>query len=142
VPGQSTTQDVQAAMGEPRQKLNGENGASTWFYPTGYFGFNTYAVRVNGSGVVQQVEQTLTPDNLAKLQLGRATKADVLAVLGPSSKTFYFPRNGTEYWDYRMINQEPETLTVQFSKEGVVQGLIQVPDSYFDGGSDHSCPTC
>jgi len=143
VPGQSTVQDVQAAAGTPTEKVAGAGGASTWFYTTGYYGFQTYAVRLDDKGVVRAVEQTLTPLGLSKLQVGRSTKADVLAILGPPRKTTHFPRRGVDAWDYRVIDQEPEVFTAEFSADGVLRGTVAEPDSYHNSsGTDSFCPSC
>jgi len=143
VPGQSTAQDVQAAAGTPAEKVASSGGGSTWFYPTGYFGMQTYAVRLDDKGVVREVEQTLTPLGLSKLQVGRSTKADVLAILGPPRKTIHFPRRAVDAWEYRVVDVEPETVSAEFSADNVLRGVVVEPDSYHNpGGPDHGCPTC
>jgi hypothetical protein len=73
VPGRSAAAEVEATMGTPTERVKLPGGDTLWFYPRGPYGRQTYAVRVGADGLVREVSQVLTMQNLAKLRIGQLT---------------------------------------------------------------------
>jgi outer membrane protein assembly factor BamE (lipoprotein component of BamABCDE complex) len=136
VPGKSTTADVQALMGQPDAKIAVSGGASDWFY-TRPSGGDSYAVRVGADGIVQGVEQRLTEENMATLQIGVTTRADVRGLLGPPYSTTYFERQKRDVWGYKYRRvAERRMLWVRFSDDGVVREVLDAIDYDYVPASD------
>jgi outer membrane protein assembly factor BamE (lipoprotein component of BamABCDE complex) len=132
VPGRSTTADVETSMGRPAERIARPGGESVWYYPRGPQGRQTYAVRVGADGVVREVSQVLTIENLAKLQPGHSTPEDVRAILGPPVATSRNPRLEREIWEYYMFeDQRPSIVYVQFDPAKRVREVLRVDDPAF-----------
>jgi hypothetical protein len=137
VPGTSSEADVERTMGVPAEKIASADGGSTWFYPHGPMGRDTFAVRIAADGKMLSVEQVLTENNFPKLVAGTSTSRDARLVLGPPSRVFQSPRQQREIWEYPYYNtvQVPFILNVQFSGDGVVRELVTIRDPSMDAGS-------
>jgi hypothetical protein len=137
VPGNSTEADVQRVMGQPAEKLAAAGGGSTWFYPHGPMGRDTYAVRIAPDGKVQAVEQVLSEANFPKLIPGQTTSRDAREVLGPPSRVIRSARQQREIWEYPYYNamQTPYLLYVQFSGDGVLREVLTLRDPSLDAGT-------
>src|SRR5882757_9956345 len=70
IPGQSRPADVEALMGPPAERVLRDGGESFWYYPRQPTGLQTFVVRFSPEGVMQDIEQRLTEQNLAKLMPG------------------------------------------------------------------------
>jgi len=136
VPGKSDAKEVEALMGPPVERITVAGGDSVWFYPRNPFGLHTFAVRLNPQGIVQEVDQRLTMDNLAKLVPGVTTAGEVRALLGPPYEVSRLPRQQREVWSYRMDNGlfVEHDLYVQFSADGLVRETILLKDMKNDLG--------
>jgi len=135
VPGQASSADVERLMGAPKEKLSSANGESTWFYPHGPAGRDTYAVRLSADGRVVSVEQRLTEAHFMKLVAGSSTQRDTREIIGPPSRVTR--NNQREIWEYPYFNtiQTPFLLYVQFSGDGVVREVLTLRDPNQDVGS-------
>jgi hypothetical protein len=130
VPGQSTAGDVQALMGVPADRLTAANGDTVLYYPLGPAGYQTFAVRLSSSGVMQSIEQLLAWENLNKLVAGVTTTARVREDFGPPGRISRLERQQRDVWEYRMrgASQEPYFLYVQFSSDGIVREVLFLKD--------------
>lgn len=136
VPGRSDAKEVEALMGQPAERLGTAGGDSVWFYPRNPGGLHTFAVRLNPQGIVQEVDQRLTPDNLAKLAPGTSTAAQVRELLGPPWQVARMARQQRDVWSYRMDNGQfvDHDLYVQLSYDGIVREVLLLKDMKNDVG--------
>ena len=130
VPGKSVAADVEALMGVPAERITEDGGDSVWYYPRQPTGLQTFAVRFSPDGVMRDIEQRLTVENLAKLIPGVTTAKQARELLGPpwrTSRNYLLQR---DVWDYRMYNavQVEYNLSVQFSNDGLVREVIMLQD--------------
>lgn len=138
-PGKSTAAEVEATMGRPAEKLE-RGGESIWWYPRGPMGFHSYAVRIGPDGVLREIEQRLTEENVRRLSVGTSTRQDVRELLGPPFDVQTLPRLKREVWEYQFLDVVFRwKLWVQFSDDGVVREVLQMrhpgedpPGSSFD----------
>lgn len=126
----STAADVERVMGRPAEKLVSANGDSTWFYPHGPAGRDTYAVRIAPDGRVRAVDQRLTEANMAKLIAGTTTAKEVREIFGPPGRVIRMDRQQREAWEYFYFNpvQIPFILYVQTSADGIVREVLTIRD--------------
>ena len=138
VPGKSTSADVEQLMGAPKEKLAAAGGDTVWFYPRNPAGRHTYAVRVAADGVVREIDQRLTVDNMQKLVAGATSAREVRAVFGPPYRVTHLGMQERDVWEYRMFNpiQIPYNLFVQYSADGIVREVLFLrdPSQDFPGG--------
>jgi len=124
-------------MGPPAERLTLADGDSVWFYPRNPSGLHTYAVRFSPEGVVREVDQRLTVQNVRKLAAGSTTAKEVREILGPPWRISRLERQQREVWHYRMDNgfQIEHNLFVQFSADGVVREVLLLRDPKYDQGT-------
>jgi hypothetical protein len=126
VPGKSSAAEVEATMGRPADKLE-RAGESIWWYPRGPMGFHSYAVRIGPDGVLRQIEQRLTVENVKLLVPGTMTRQDVRELFGPPfvvSELTLLPR---EVWEYQLLEYDFKwQLWLQFSSDGVLREVLQM----------------
>lgn len=128
-PGQSTTADVQAAMGEPALRSSAPGGETVLWYPQFPYGRRSFAARMTQDGRLLGIENRLTEDHIARLRVNESRKEDVLSIIGPPYRVSRFPRMDREIWDYPTpCRLSCFLLLVQFSPDGVVRELYQVLD--------------
>lgn len=130
VAGKSDAKEVEALMGQPAERIGTAGGDSVWFYPRNPGGLHTFAVRLDAQGIVREVDQRLTLDNLAKLAPGTSTAAQVREVLGPPWQVSRMARQQRDVWSYRMDNGlfVEHDLYVQFSFDGIVREVLMLQD--------------
>jgi len=133
VPGKSTAAEVEATMGNPADRIGAPGGDSVWYYPRGLTARQTFAVRLGADGVVREVSQVRTLENIAKLQIGRSTPDDVRAVLGPPDKIWPMRRIERDVWEYTMYEDTRAIIVyVQIDPAGRVREVFQVRDPFYD----------
>lgn len=140
VAGKSTASEVEATMGRPTERMQ-RGSDSIWWYPRGAVGFHSYAVRMGADGVMRDIEQRLTLDNVKQIAVGRMTKADVRDLLGPPFVVSELPRLQREVWEYQLLDVVFKwKLWVQYSGDGVVREVLQMrhpdEDPPGDAGKD------
>ena len=136
VPGKSTAADAEREMGKPAERISAADGDSVWYYPRG-MGRATYAVRVGANGVVRDVSQVLTQQNLARIEAGKSTAADVKAILGPPFKVYSMPRIQRDVWEYYMFEDTRAKITyVQLDPSGRVREVLQIDDPFYENRTD------
>ena len=128
VAGKSVAADVEALMGPAAEKIAAANGDSLWYYPRSEFGLQTFAVRISPDGVVREIDQRLTVQNLHKLVAGVTTSKEARELLGPPVRVSRNDRLGRDVWEYRMYNdvQIEHNLAVQFSADGLVREVVML----------------
>ncbi|MGQ0511412.1 MAG: outer membrane protein assembly factor BamE domain-containing protein [Betaproteobacteria bacterium] len=138
VSGQSDAKEVEALMGQPAERITLAGGDSVWFYPQNPNGLHTFAARLNPQGILQQVDQRLTVQNLAKLVPGQSTAAQVREILGPPWQVAHMARQQRDVWQYRMEDNVMvrHDLYVQFSADGLVREVLMLRDYVNDIGHD------
>jgi hypothetical protein len=126
IPGKSTTAELEATMGIPAER-QARAGETIWWYPRGPMGFHSYAVRVGPDGIVRDIEQRLTVENVRKIAAGKSTKQDVHDLFGPPFLTAYMARQQREVWEYQILEVDFKwKLWVQFSDDGIVREVLQM----------------
>ena len=137
VPGQSVAADVEALMGPPAVRLLRDSGESLWYYPRQPTGLQTFVVRFSPKGVMQDIEQRLTEQNLQKLVPGATTTTEARELLGPPWRTSHNFIQHRDVWDYRMYNaaQLEYNLHVQFSGDGLLREVVFLEDRKVSGSS-------
>jgi hypothetical protein len=135
-PGKSTAADVEAKMGRPAERINLPGGDSVWHYPRGQ-ARQTFSVRIGQDGVVRDVSQVLTMENLAKLQPRRSTMDDVRALLGPPFGVTANRRLERDMWEYYMYeDQRPIIVVIQFDPTKRVREILRLDDPAYQGKGD------
>jgi hypothetical protein len=133
VPGQSTVQDVEAAMGEPALVREAPGGGQVLWYPRLPFGRESFAAHIDADGTLVSIEQRLDPQYIARLVPGKSTAEDVLDTLGPPYKIYQYPRKQREAWEYQLRTPpENKNLYVQLSPDRVVREVFQLNERDLD----------
>ena len=124
---------VEATAGPPTDRIAEPDGSSVWLYARNPYGRVTYAVRVGPNGLVRDVEQRLSEENLKKLIVDETTGAQVRALFGPPNLITRFERQQRDIWEYPMIPGNPHSwmmLYVDMSYDGIVKE--QGPASFLE----------
>ncbi len=124
-PGIATETEVREGMGAPATTWE-TPGESTWAYPRGPLGLETYLVQFDESGKLALIEQVLNDDRFAQINLGM-TQDDVLHLIGPSFQIITYPRTGYTSWDYRYRDtwEQSALFSVIFDQAGLVKGTFK-----------------
>src|SRR5512134_1574920 len=129
VPGKSTRAEVEATMGRPAEVLAKPNGDTRLYFSRLPFGREIYVATVGSDGVLRGIEPTLTRKNISgRLKEGMKV-ADVRELLGPPYRIVYMKLIDRDVWEYPWrIVEDKRILWVQFSRDGVVQEIIEMHD--------------
>ncbi|NEX61836.1 outer membrane protein assembly factor BamE domain-containing protein [Noviherbaspirillum galbum] len=124
---------VIAKRGEPTHRYQDGN-QRLLEYATGPWGQKTWMARIGPDGKVVSFEQVLTSQKFGTLQVGTATKDDVLRTVGAPSETSYLNLSDLEVWTYpyKESNVWNSLMHIHFDKSGVVRKLMNGPDPRFD----------
>ncbi|HXZ52302.1 MAG TPA: hypothetical protein VEH51_09900 [Burkholderiales bacterium] len=130
VPDRSTASDVTALMGPPADRIAAPNGDSTWYYPRGPAGLQTYAIRIAPDGVMKSKEQVLTVANMRKIVPGVTTGRQVREILGPPWQLTRIDSIGRDDLEYRMYDEMrvEYNLYVRLSYDGIVREVLFLRD--------------
>jgi hypothetical protein len=129
VPGQSSVEDVKAAMGEPTLVRELPDGDEVLWYSKLPNGRESYAAHIGRDGTLVSIEQRLTAQHIAKLRPNESTGEDVLDILGPPYRRFKFPLKDRESWEYPLwTSPDKQTLYVELSPDNVVRAVYQLHD--------------
>jgi len=135
-PGRSTRADVVASMGQPALSLERPGGGQLLYFTHWPWGRLTYVATVGPEGVLRELEQRLTFQNIHAVREGM-TRDEVRRLLGPPYLVSRLPRQQREVWDYRWrFVREGRVLFVQFSDDGIVREVIERHDDDWDPESD------
>lgn len=130
VAGRSSAAEVEALMGPSAYERAGPGGERTVFYSRQPYGRRIFAARIGADGRLLALEQTLTEENIAKLEPNRTRRDEVLGLLGPPYGVTWFARQQREVWEYKTYGlPEPfKVLYVQLSPDGVVREVYSMDD--------------
>jgi len=131
-------------MGEPESEVVASRGQPTHRYQDGQdhlleyalgpWGQKTYMARIGPNGKVKSFEQVLTTQKFASIEIGKATKADVLRTIGAPSETSYLSLTDLEVWSYPYKESDVwnSMMHVHFDNSGIVRKMLNGPDPRYD----------
>ena len=132
VPGKSTATEVEATMGQPAARIKLPGGDTLWQYPRGSAARQTFAVRIGADGIVREVSQIRTIENVGKIQIGRSTADDVRTLLGPPDRITPMRNIQRDVWEYSMFQDTRAVIVyLQLDASGRVREVLQVDDPAF-----------
>lgn len=117
-PGVSVEADVRRVFGEPTQVTERADGSKLLEYPRQPEGHTNYLITMGADGKLQTVQQTLTPQNFARVQPGMA-QDEVRRLLGiPAQKRRFGTKPDEDVWEWRFLDgQEKKVFSVTFDRE-------------------------
>lgn len=109
-PGQSTLQDVRAAMGEPAMQWVDPDHSMQLSYPRGPAGFHSFMVYLDPAGRLTRIQNVMDSTSFYRIEPGM-TEQQVLRILGPSvpAWTNYFAARRELVWEWRYCNEFSQT---------------------------------
>jgi hypothetical protein len=140
ITGCSTLVNPPIAVGEPEQSVVAKLGKPTHRYRegnnhlleymTGPWGQQTYMARIGPDDRLISYEQVLTSQKFASIQVGKATKEDVLRTIGAPSDVSTLPLKHYEVWSYPYRENDvwDSIMYVHFDQTGIVRELLNGPD--------------
>ena len=125
-PGSSTVDDVRKTMGHPAAEFDEPERGRELFYPHGPLGTQTFAVHVDASGVLKDIDQVLDDDHFRAIHEGQ-TRDQVLRMIGPPGDSMRF-NNGTYAWVWRFKDTWGylSDFNVTFDRNDVVVAKIAI----------------
>jgi hypothetical protein len=128
VPGRSTEQDAIETMGKPALELPQPGGKALYFSRLP-FGRAIFKASFGADGVLRGVEPTLVPANIARIQVGKTTKEEARAILGPPYRVTREPLKPMDTWEYPWLNADDRRiLWISFSDDGVARNKFEGHD--------------
>jgi hypothetical protein len=92
-------------------------------------GRQTFALRITADGVLQHAAPVLTYDNLAKVVVGKTTREEARALLGPPYRVERMARQNQDSWEYWMVlDTVPMHVWILSSDDGTVRGIVKGED--------------
>lgn len=95
----ASSDEAKAALGEPAAVVARPGGRTTWEYPRGPLGLQTYLAEFDNRGKFVSYRQVLTDDNIQKVGVGM-TQEQVRALIGPPWRKDAIKRKDETVWDY------------------------------------------
>ena len=141
VPGQASESQVVAEMGAPAQEIGLPGGGKALYFSRLPFGRAIYKASFDSQGVLRGIEQTLVPEKIRGIQVGKTTKEQVRELLGPPYRTSRAPLKPLDVWEYPWrIAEDRRILWVSFSDDGVAREVVEMHDYQSDtpSGPDRS----
>lgn len=128
-----TEAELLAKRGKPTNRYR-DGSEQLLEYALGPWGQKTYMARIGPDGKVTSFEQVLTTEKFASIEIGEATKNDVLRMIGAPSETSYLPLTDLEVWSYpyKESGVWNSVMHVHFDKNGIVRQMLNSPDLRFD----------
>ena len=132
------------SVGDPLATVTAKFGQPTAIYPapggqvleyaTGPFGQYTFMARMGPDGRLAGFEQVLTGEKFATLNIGTATKDDVLRTLGRPAERSYLALPDLQVWTYRYRESGVwnSMVHVHFDRAGVLRMMQNGPDHMFE----------
>ena len=116
-------------MGPPSQTVQLPDGQKALYFSRLPEGRMVFVATIDPDGILRTLDQRLTRQNIAWLQVGTSTKNDVLGFFGPPGDVGRYPRLEREWWEYKFFDyQDRRILTVQFSYDGIVREVLDMRD--------------
>jgi len=120
-PGLTSAPQVRDIMGPPTMQWSDADGTQTWEYPRTPEGIVNYMIAFDADGVLREVRQVLTAENLARVSVGMR-RDEVRRLLGQPASERFFPLNKETVWDWKTIAlaNTPAYFNVHFDQHGRV----------------------
>ena len=116
-------------MGAPAQTLELPGGEKALYFSRLPEGRMMFVATIGPDGVLRNLDQRLTRENIKWLVAGTSNKKDVLGFFGPPGDAGRYPRLEREWWEYKYFDyQDRRILTVQFSDDGIVREVLDMRD--------------
>ena len=131
-------------IGDTREAVTAKFGPPTALYPapggqvleyaTGPFGQETWMTQIGADGRLTAFEQVLTGQKFATLQIGAATRDEVLRTLGRPAERSYLALPDLEVWSYRYKENGVwnSMMHAHFDRAGVLRMMQNGPDRMFE----------
>jgi len=128
-----TREAVTAKFGPPTA-LYPASGGQVLEYATGPFGQETWMAQIGADGRLTAFEQVLTGQKFATLQIGAATRDEVLRTLGRPAERSYLALPDLEVWSYRYKENGVwnSMMHAHFDRAGVLRMMQNGPDRMFE----------
>ena len=125
---------VLAKFGQPNGRHADPAGGQVLEYATGPMGQFTYMAHIGPDGRLTRFEQVLDGPGFGRIQVGKATKPDVLRLIGRPAETSYLSLRDMEVWSYRYKESGVwnSMMHVHFDRAGVVQQMMNGPDPMYE----------
>ncbi len=120
---------VTAKLGRPGA-VHQVEGDSVLEYASAPYGQTTYMARIGADGRLKSYEQVLTSEKFGSIKVGKATKQDVLRIIGHPAETAYLSLSDLEVWSYRYKESGAwdSMMHVHFDRAGIVRMMMNGPD--------------
>lgn len=135
VPNATTADELLQKLGQPTDKRPNPQGGELWEYAYGPEGVETWLFGIDQGRMVRSSTQLLTEERLHRVEAGKTTEAEVIALLGK-------PRDITRFshetaWEWRvMVGSTPGIYVVRFGSDGKALGYNVLMDFRYDDGRD------
>jgi outer membrane protein assembly factor BamE (lipoprotein component of BamABCDE complex) len=131
--GQSTEQDVLKVFGKPAA-VRDVGGGRGLVYPLGPEAPYTLLLKIDSKGRYQGRENLLTRPNFERINTG-TRQTEVLALLGPPTRTQAIALKGQVAWDWRFQEGgSTRVFVVTFDQAGRIVGTAIEDDARRSGG--------
>ena len=136
VPVGAKESEVVAKLGQPSHRYQDADG-HLLEYAHGPWGQTTYMARIDADGRLVSYEQVLKTEKFASIEVGHATKKDILHTIGAPSETTFLSLPQLEVWSYPYKENGvwDSMMHVHFDKDGIVRKMMNGPDPRFDPDS-------
>lgn len=120
---------VKAKLGQPTA-VHRDGSDTLLEYATGPQGQTTHMARIGADGRLISWDQVLTDQRFGTIEVGVATKRDVLRIVGRPAETSWLTLPKLEVWSYRYKGSGvwDSMMHVHFDRAGVVRMLQSGPD--------------
>lgn len=133
-PGESEA-SVISKLGRPTHQY--QDGNTRYLeYMRGPFGQETWMAKIGRDGKLADYEQVLNSTKFSTIKVGISNKNDVLRTIGAPGSTSFLTLRQLEVWTYRYkeSNVWNSMMHVHFDKNGIVQQMMNGPDTERDPG--------
>ena len=129
---------VSSRLGAPAESHRLASGGERLFYPLGGLDQIAWAIDLDASGRVVQVEQTRTAERFGRVRVDRDTQADVRREFGRPYEIEHYSRMGLTAWMYPYIESGiwNSRMAIHFDAQGIVRRVENGPDPRFLKGGD------
>jgi hypothetical protein len=129
VPGDTEAVVIQQ-LGKPNATYPEPGGGRELEYTQQPMGQFCYMAHIGPDGKLTKYEQVLTGPVFATIQVGKATKEDVLRTIGHPAQTSRVAFHDYEVWSYRYRESGiwNSMMYVHFDQAGIVRQMLNGPD--------------
>ncbi|HTJ91863.1 MAG TPA: hypothetical protein VL424_01995 [Pararobbsia sp.] len=125
---------IVARFGKPKEVYDLPNGNKHLLWPTQPLGETTVGAEISPDGKLVRLDQMLTAQNFAQVEVGKWTKHDIQVTFGLPEETAYFPLMKREVWSYRYMESNVWYMLYHFyfDDQGIVRLTQKTPDPLHD----------